>query len=79
MYKSSSLISSRFAADCIFQISCGREETDGGRFRDPADVREASRLLGLAFADNPNTLAITRGDRAKARQIIQAGVSEAWS
>jgi hypothetical protein len=38
------------------------------------DVDEASRLIATAFADNPNTLAVTRGDRAKAQRIIQAGV-----
>jgi len=39
-----------------------------------SETDEASRLLGRAFADDPNTLAITRGDRAKAGRIIQAGV-----
>jgi hypothetical protein len=38
------------------------------------DVEEASRLIASAFADNPNTLAVTRGDRAKAQRIMQAGV-----
>lgn len=38
------------------------------------DVDEASRLIATAFADNPNTLAVTRGDRAKAQRIMQAGV-----
>ena len=38
------------------------------------DLDAACKLLGLAFADNPSTLAVTRGDRAKAQRIIQAGV-----
>ena len=38
------------------------------------EVDEASRLIASAFVDNPNTLAVTRGDRAKAQRIIQAGV-----
>src|SRR5262249_61196007 len=38
------------------------------------EADEASRLIASAFADNPNTLAVTRGDRAKAQRIIQAGV-----
>ena len=38
------------------------------------DMDAACKVLGLAFADNPNTLAITRGDRAKAQRVIQAGV-----
>jgi ribosomal protein S18 acetylase RimI-like enzyme len=38
------------------------------------DMDAACKVLGLAFADNPNTLAVTRGDRAKAQRVIQAGV-----
>jgi len=38
------------------------------------EVDEASRLIASAFVDNPNTLAVTRGDRAKAQRIMQAGV-----
>lgn len=38
------------------------------------DLEEASRLIASAFVDNANTLAVTRGDRAKAQRIMQAGV-----
>src|SRR5215472_15702052 len=38
------------------------------------DMDAACKVLGLAFADNPNTLAVTRGDRTKAQRVIQAGV-----
>jgi len=38
------------------------------------ELDEASRLIASAFVDNPNTLAVTRGDRAKAQRIMQAGV-----
>jgi ribosomal protein S18 acetylase RimI-like enzyme len=31
----------------------------------------ACQVIGLAFADNPSTLATVRGDRAKARQTMQ--------
>jgi ribosomal protein S18 acetylase RimI-like enzyme len=37
------------------------------------DMDAACEVIGLAFADNPNTLAVTRGDRAKAQRIIRAG------
>ena len=38
------------------------------------EVDEARRLIASAFVDNPNTLAVTRGDRARAQRIMQAGV-----
>jgi ribosomal protein S18 acetylase RimI-like enzyme len=38
------------------------------------EVGEASRLIASAFADNPNTLAVTRGDRVKAQRIMETGV-----
>jgi ribosomal protein S18 acetylase RimI-like enzyme len=38
------------------------------------ELDEASRLIASAFVDNPNTLAVTRGDRTKAQRIMQAGV-----
>jgi ribosomal protein S18 acetylase RimI-like enzyme len=33
----------------------------------------ACRILGLAFADNPNTLAIVEGDRARAELMMRTG------
>jgi ribosomal protein S18 acetylase RimI-like enzyme len=38
------------------------------------DLDAACELIGLAFADNPNTLAVVRGDRAKARRVMQTAV-----
>jgi len=40
----------------------------------PADLDIACEVVGLAFADNPNTLAIARGDPARAERIMRAGV-----
>lgn len=37
------------------------------------DMAAACRILGLAFADNPNTLAIVRGDRARAERMMRTG------
>lgn len=39
----------------------------------PNDIGAACNVLGLAFADNPNTLVITRGDRAKAQRMTESG------
>ena len=39
----------------------------------PDDIDAACQLLGLAFADNPNTLMIARGDRARAQRVTEAG------
>jgi ribosomal protein S18 acetylase RimI-like enzyme len=39
-----------------------------------SDMDAACELIGLAFADNPNTLAVAGGNRAKARQVTQAAV-----
>ena len=38
----------------------------------PGDMDAACEVLGLAFQDNPNTLAVLRGDRSKARRMMQA-------
>jgi ribosomal protein S18 acetylase RimI-like enzyme len=38
------------------------------------DMDAACELIGLAFADNPNTLTVASGNRAKARQMTQAAV-----
>ncbi len=38
-----------------------------------ADVDEACEIVGLAFADNPSTLAVA-GDRTSALRIMRAGV-----
>ncbi|OCF89193.1 hypothetical protein AW168_16235 [Nocardia brasiliensis] len=37
------------------------------------DLAAACDVLGLAFADNPNALAVTRGDRARAARLMRAG------
>jgi ribosomal protein S18 acetylase RimI-like enzyme len=37
------------------------------------DMAAACRILGLAFADNPNTLAIVGGDRARAERMLRTG------
>jgi len=36
------------------------------------DMDAACEVIGLAFADNPNTLAIVRGDRAKAQRMMKS-------
>jgi len=33
----------------------------------------ACKVLGLAFADNPNTLVVARGDRARAQRLTESG------
>src|SRR5262244_3930915 len=40
----------------------------------PADLDTACELIGLAFADNPNTLAVVRGDKDKAQRMMRAAV-----
>ena len=49
---------------------------DGIRVRrmDVADEQAVGDILGLAFADQPNTLAIARGDAALARRIAFRGM-----
>jgi len=39
-----------------------------------SDMDAACELIGLAFADNPNTLTVAGGNRAKACQMTQAAV-----
>ena len=39
-----------------------------------SDMDAACELIGLAFADNPNTLTVAGGSRAKARQMTQVAV-----
>ena len=39
----------------------------------PDDIDAACQVLGLAFSDNPNTLMIARGDRARAQRVTEAG------
>ncbi len=39
-----------------------------------ADMVEVCDVIGLAFADNPSTLANVRGDTAKARRVMQDAV-----
>jgi ribosomal protein S18 acetylase RimI-like enzyme len=43
----------------------------------PGDIDAACEVIGLAFADNPNTLAVLRGDRSKARGMMQAAARAA--
>ena len=42
-----------------------------------ADLDAACELIGLAFADNPNTLAVVRGDKDKAQRMMRAAVRAA--
>jgi len=37
------------------------------------DIGAACKVLGLAFADNPNTLVIARGDRARGQRMMESG------
>lgn len=39
---------------------------------DRKDMSQAASVLGLAFADNPNTLTMVGGDKAKARRLMEA-------
>ena len=39
-----------------------------------ADMDSVCEVIGLAFADNPSTLANVRGDRARARRLMQEAV-----
>jgi hypothetical protein len=38
------------------------------------EIDAACAVIGLAFADNPNTLVMAGGNRAKAQQMMQAAV-----
>ena len=40
----------------------------------PQDMDAVCEVIGLAFTDNPSTLANVRGDRAKARRTMQDAV-----
>src|SRR5262245_15346528 len=42
-----------------------------------SDMDDACEVIGLAFADNPNTLAVVGGDRAKAQRMMQTAVRAA--
>jgi len=49
-----------------------------------ADMTAVCEVIGLAFADNPSTLANVRGDRTRARRVMQDAVrvakfSRPWS
>src|SRR4029450_59744 len=44
------------------------------RWMSDGELTAACHLIGLAFADNPNTLAIARGDQARAERMMQAAV-----
>ena len=39
-----------------------------------ADMTAVCEVIGLAFADNPSTLANVRGDRTRARRVMQDAV-----
>ena len=43
----------------------------------PSDIDAACDVIGLAFADNPNTLAVVKGDRAKAQRMMRVAVRAA--
>lgn len=50
----------------------------------PTDMVAVCEVIGLAFADNPSTLANVHGDRARARRVMQDAVrvakfGRAWS
>ena len=40
----------------------------------PEDMEAVCEVIGQAFADNPNTLAMVRGDRAKAQRMMRGTV-----
>jgi ribosomal protein S18 acetylase RimI-like enzyme len=46
----------------------------GIRPMSPTEIDAACAVIGLAFADNPNTLVMAGGSRAKAQQMMQAAV-----
>jgi ribosomal protein S18 acetylase RimI-like enzyme len=50
------------------------EDEIGIRPIGPRDLDAVCEVIGLAFADNPSTLANVRGDRAKARRTMQDAV-----
>src|SRR5262245_36613870 len=43
----------------------------------PSDIDVACEVIGLAFANNPNTLAVVKGDRSKAQRMMRAAVRAA--
>jgi GNAT superfamily N-acetyltransferase len=43
----------------------------------PGDMDSACEVIGLAFADNPNTLAAVRGDRSRASRMMRAAARTA--
>jgi ribosomal protein S18 acetylase RimI-like enzyme len=45
----------------------------GIRRMSPNGVGAACKVLGLAFADNPNTLVVARGDRVRAQRMTESG------
>jgi ribosomal protein S18 acetylase RimI-like enzyme len=54
------------------------------RRMDAAEMGAVCEVIGLAFTDNPSTLANVRGDRATARRVMQEAVrvakfGRAWS
>jgi ribosomal protein S18 acetylase RimI-like enzyme len=44
------------------------------RRMNPNDLHDVCEVIGLAFADNPSTLANVRGDRLKARRVMREAV-----
>ena len=44
------------------------------RSMSPGELETVCEVIGLAFADNPSTLANVKGDRAKARKVMREAV-----
>ena len=42
------------------------------RLLSPEDMDAACEVIGLAFADNPHTLAVVRGDRSRGARMMRA-------
>jgi len=47
------------------------------RLLSPVDMDAACEVIGLAFADNPNTLAVVRGDRSRGARMMRAAARAA--
>src|SRR5262245_36036577 len=43
----------------------------------PSEIDAPCEVIGLAFADNPNTLAVVKGDRSKPERLMRAAVRAA--
>jgi hypothetical protein len=47
------------------------------RLLSPLDMDVGCEVIGLAFADNPNTLAVMRGDRSRGARMMRAAARAA--